>query len=131
VPLPAFGLVHCPVAWSQVPGTWHWSSAEHTTGLAPVHVPFWHVSTCVQVLPSLQPVPLPAFGLVHCPVAWLQVPATWHWSRAEHMTGLAPLHAPFWQASVCVHEFPSSQTVPLPMLGLEHSPVAGLQVPAT
>jgi hypothetical protein len=49
-----------------------------TTGFAPVHAPPWHVSLCVQPLPSLQGA-LSAFaGLEHAPVAGLQVPATWH-----------------------------------------------------
>lgn len=38
-PLAFAGLLHVPVAPSQVPALWHWSTALHTTGLAPVHVP--------------------------------------------------------------------------------------------
>ena len=39
VPFAAAGLEHCPVAESQLPATWHWSEAEQTTGLLPVHTP--------------------------------------------------------------------------------------------
>ena len=78
VPSAAFGLEHVPVAGLQVPATWHWSLAEHTTGFDPVQVPDSQVSLCVQALPSLQDVPSAAFGLEQVPVAGLQVPATWH-----------------------------------------------------
>src|SRR5439155_19132999 len=97
VPLLAFGLEHWPVAVSQVPATWHWSSAVQTTGFEPVQVPPWQVSVCVQALPSLQAVPLLASGLEHWPVAGLQVPATWHWSEAVQTTGLEPVQVPLWQ----------------------------------
>jgi hypothetical protein len=48
----------------------------------------------VQAFPSLQATPFAALGLLHCPFAGLQVPATWHWSDAVHTTGLAPVHTP-------------------------------------
>src|SRR5881392_157761 len=131
VPLLAFGLEHWPVAVLQVPATWHWSSALQTTGLLPVQSPLWQVSVCVQALPSLHAVPLLAFGLEHWPVAVLQVPATWHWSEAVQTTGLLPVQSPLWQASVCVQALPSLHAVPLLAFGLEHWPVAVLQVPAT
>jgi hypothetical protein len=44
--------------------------------LLPLHVPLWHVSVCVQALPSLQLVPLVAAGFEHVPVPLLHVPAT-------------------------------------------------------
>ena len=59
-----------------------------------MHVPVWHVSVCVQALPSLQEVPLGAFGFEQVPVVGLQVPAMWHWSLAMHVTGLEPVQAP-------------------------------------
>jgi hypothetical protein len=39
--VPSFlaGFEHKPVAGAQVPTSWHWSEAAHTTGLAPVHTP--------------------------------------------------------------------------------------------
>jgi hypothetical protein len=52
------------------------------------------VSVCVQAFPSVQPVPFGAFGFEHRPVAVLQVPATWHWSRAVQITGFAPTQLP-------------------------------------
>jgi len=66
-----------------------------------------------QTLPSLQLVPLGAAGFEQAPVAGLQVPATWHWSLAAQVTGLAPVHAPAWQVSVWVQASPSSQGPPL------------------
>ena len=63
----------------------------------PVHVPAWQVSLCVQALPSLQLVPLVAFGFEHTPVVVLQVPATWHWSSAGQSTGVPPVQLPAWQ----------------------------------
>jgi hypothetical protein len=116
-----------PVAVLHAPAVWHWS-AVHTTGLLPVHTPAWHVSGCVHALLSSQVVPL-AFcaGGGQTPVAVLHAPAVWHWS-AVHTTGLLPVHTPFWQVSVWVHAFPSSQAVPLTLIGMLHVPSA-LQVP--
>jgi hypothetical protein len=39
VPSGDAGSEHTPVAGSQVPASWHWSLAVHTTGSAPVHTP--------------------------------------------------------------------------------------------
>jgi hypothetical protein len=78
VPMAATGLEQLPVAGLHVPATWHASSAAQVTGLPPVQEPDWHVSVCVQALPSLQAVPLGALGFEQVPVAGLQVPATWH-----------------------------------------------------
>lgn len=69
------GFEHWPVEGLQVPATWHWSLAVHTTGLLPVHTPFWQVSVRVQALPSLQVVPLPLAGFEHTPVDGSQLPA--------------------------------------------------------
>ena len=60
VPLAAFGLLHMPVIVSQVPATWHWSSAAQVTGVPPTHAPAWQASICVQALLSEQAVPLGA-----------------------------------------------------------------------
>jgi hypothetical protein len=51
------GLEQTPVAGSQVPAMWHWSSAAQTFGLAPTQAPAWQVSACVQASPSSQEVP--------------------------------------------------------------------------
>ena len=87
------------------------------------------MSVCVHAFPSLHAAPLAALGFVHTPVVVLQVPATWHWSSAEQITGLAPVHAPAWQVSDCVQAFPSSQAVPLASV-VWTQPVAGLQLSA-
>jgi hypothetical protein len=63
-------VVHC-VGIRMVP-------RPQTTLLPPTHVPPWHVSVCVQALPSLHVVPSGAAGLEHAPVAGSHVPATWH-----------------------------------------------------
>jgi hypothetical protein len=47
------------------------------------------------------------------------------------MTGFDPVQVPFWQLSVCVQPFASLHAVPFAFAGFEHTPVAGLQVPAT
>ena len=78
VPFGALGFEQRPVPVLQVPATWHGSDAVQTTGFDPVHVPDWHVSVCVQALPSAQAVPLGALGFVQRPVVLLHVPATWH-----------------------------------------------------
>jgi hypothetical protein len=103
----------------------------HTTGLVPVHFPFWQASVWVHRSPSLQPVPSSFVGLVQTPVAGVQVPTLWHWSRAVQTTGLLPVQVPLWHVSVWVHRLPSLQPVPFGLIGFEHSPVAGVQVPAS
>ncbi len=83
----------------------------------------------VQALPSLHAAPSAFAGFEHWPVAMSHVPAVWHWSCATHTTGLPPVQTPAWQLSVCVHPLPSLQVAPFALFGLEHTPVAGLQVP--
>ena len=129
-PLLLFGLLHAPELVLHTPTSWHWSSAEHVTGLSPWQLPAKHVSVCVQALPSLQVVPSALLGLVQTPVPLLHVPAVWQLSNAEQVTGLAPAQAPAWQVSVCVQASPSLQLVPLALAGLLHAPSAGLQTPA-
>jgi hypothetical protein len=89
------GGEHWPVAGTQVPGALHASPLVQTTGLAPVHAPFWHVSVWVQALPSLHDVPLATgTGAEHWPVAGLHVPAPLHWSPLAQTTGFVPVHTP-------------------------------------
>ena len=55
----------------QVPATWHWSEALHTTPTqlsTPAQVPPVQMSPTVLALPSLQDVPLLAVGLEQAPV---------------------------------------------------------------
>jgi hypothetical protein len=96
-----------------------------------VHEPLWHVSVWVQAFPSLQDEPFALSGLLHTPVPGSQTPARWHWSSALQTTGLAPVHEPLWQVSLCVHASPSSQDEPFAFSGLLHTPVPGSQTPAT
>jgi len=114
-----------PVAGLQAPAAWHWSAA-HVTGV-PVHVPFWQVSF-VWHRPLSHVAPFVLFGFEQAPVAGLQVPAVWHWSRAVHVTGV-PVHVPFWQVSPVWHR-PLSHVAPFVLFGFEQMPVAGLHVPA-
>src|SRR5262249_13689990 len=131
VPLAFSGLEQVPFAGSQVPASWHWSSAEQTTGLAPVQTPASQVSLCVQALPSVQVVPLAFSGLEQVPFAGSQLPACCHWSSAEQTARLALLSLPTRQASHCVQALPSVQVTPSALLGFEQVPVAGSQVPAS
>jgi hypothetical protein len=94
-----------------------------------MQVPEAHTSDLVQALPSLHDVPSAADGFEQTPVAELHVPAAWHWSLAEQITGFDPVHVPDWHESVCVQTFPSLQLVPFAATGFEHTPVAWLQTP--
>ena len=109
----------------------HGLESLQTIGFVPVQAPAWHVSLWVQALPSVHDVPLGALGFEQVPVPGLHTPATWHWSLAVQVTGLAPVQAPAWQVSLCVQALPSEQDVPFGALGFEQVPVAGLHVPAT
>jgi len=120
VPFGFAGFEHCPLAGSHVPASWHWSLAVQVTGLPLVHEPAWQVSSCVQAFPSLHVEPSGLAGLLHAPLAVSHVPASWHWSLAVHVTGFAPVQAPAWQVSVCVHALPSLQAVPSSAAGFEH-----------
>jgi len=92
--------------------------------------PLAHESPVVHELPSSQLVPSLFTGFEQVPVAELQVPAVWHWSLATQDTGLPPVHVPDTHVSVWVHAFPSEHAVPSVFVGFEHTPFAGLQVPA-
>jgi hypothetical protein len=83
------------------------------------------VSDPLQALPSEQVVPLVLFGLLHKPLAGSQVPAVWHWSDAEQVTGLDPVQAPARQVSDWVQALPSLQ---LAVLLAKTQPEAGLQL---
>jgi hypothetical protein len=84
----AAGFEQTPVEWSQVPTTWHWSRAAQVTpmqGSTPAQTPLVQTSPAVLAFPSLQIVPSALLGFEQ-PVAWSQVPTTWHWSRAAQVT---------------------------------------------
>ena len=125
VPSVAAGLVQAPVVMSQVPTAWHGSRAVQVTGFDPVQIPAMQASVWVQALPSLQVVPSVAAGLEQAPEVGSQVPAAWHWSLAEHTTGLVPTQAPAWQVSVWVQALPSLHAVPLAPLDHAVVEVAG------
>ena len=94
-----------PPVPSQTDVAWH-AVAMHMYAVPP-HAPFRHTSALVQPAPSLHAVPLEAFGLEHCPLDGLQVPATWHWSGAAQTTELPPLQAPPSHRSLSVQASPS------------------------
>jgi hypothetical protein len=101
------------------------------TGAPATQIPAWQASPCVQASPSLHVVPSGLLATAQVPVVGSQAETVVHGVAAGQTTGLPPVHAPLWQVSVCVHALPSLHGVPLALLGLEHTPVAGLQVPAT
>src|SRR5262245_41837266 len=124
------GVEQVPVPGSQLPASWHWSTAAHTTGSAPVQAPAWQESERVQALPSSQVEPSAFAGSEQRPLAGSQLPVLWHWSAATQTTGLAPVQAPAWQESERVQALPSSQVEPSAFAGSEQMPLAGSQVPA-
>src|SRR5438132_127712 len=103
VPSALAGFEQIPELGLQVPAVWHWSCAVQTIAFAPVQAPDWQASLCVHASLSLHLVPLALAGFEQIPVLGLQVPAVWHWSCAVQATGFAPVQAPDWQVSVCVH----------------------------
>jgi len=88
------GFEQTPVLVLQAPASWHWSSAVHVTGLAPVQFPPWQVSVCVQAFPSLHGVLFGLAGFEQTPVLVLQTRVSWHWSGAGQTTGLVPVQTP-------------------------------------
>ena len=124
------GLLQTPVPALQTPTTWHWSSAPHTTGLAPTHAPLAHVSTCVHGLPSLQPRLFIAAASCLQPLAASQVSSV-QAKPSLQFTAALPRHLPAAQASPLVHALPSSQPLPSDFNGLLHKPVGVAHVPAT
>jgi hypothetical protein len=129
VPLVLAGFEHTPVPVLQVPTSWHWSSAVHTTGFDPVQTPDMQVSVWVQALLSLQVVPSSLIGFEHTPVLGWHTPTSWHWSSAVQMTGFDPVQTPDWQVSVWVQALPSLQVVPSALFGNVQRPVPLLHVP--
>jgi hypothetical protein len=85
-----------PVTGSQVPGTWHWSTAVQTTASPPTQNPFKHKAPTLQLLPSLQGVPFGANGKSHKPLIHVGLwekhwPAGWQ--SAVPGRGAARCHA--------------------------------------
>jgi len=96
-----------------------------------VQAPAVQVSVCVHASPSLQDAPSARVGFEQTPVAGLQVPAAWHWSLGAQVVEVPATHAPAVQTSLCVQALPSLQLEPFAAAGFEHTPVDGLQTPAT
>ena len=80
---------------------------------------------------SLHDVPFVFSGFEQTPVDVLQVPTSWHWSKATQVTGFPPVQVPVWQVSVWVHAFASLHDVPFALSGFEHTPVDVLHVPTS
>jgi len=107
---PATGFEHVPLLVSHVPATWHASDALQTTALLPTQTPFWHVSVCVQELPSLhafpvlgwQDPPLHAKHPLHARPLLFQVPV------ASHDCGCWPLQRPVFGVH-CPAQLPPEQ----------------------
>ncbi len=70
------GLLQMPVVGSHTPALWHWSEAVQVTGFVPTQAPPWQESVSVQALLSLHAVPFGLAGVLHAPVAGLQVPTS-------------------------------------------------------
>jgi hypothetical protein len=134
-PVPA-GLgappTHMPVVVLHVPASVQADAPEHWTGFVPMQTPFWHLSVCVQALPSLHPVPSGAGpGAEQVPVASKQVPATRHGSMGLGQVTLVPPQVPLAsQTSPVVQFLPSSHGIPVLTAPIEQAPVMGLQAPA-
>lgn len=128
VPAGAGGLEQAPVAGLHVPAVKQApSGVQVTVDVGEPHAPPRHVSPDVQALPSLHAAP--SFRVT----VQLAVPLHVRVVQVSlvHTTGVPaqtpdPLHT-----SVCVQALPSLQVVPVGAGGFEHTPVAGLQVPAT
>jgi hypothetical protein len=102
----------------------------HTFPLPGTQAPLVQASATVQLFPSLQLVPSAFLGLLQVPVNGSHTPAPKHCEASGQVTGLAPVHTPATQVSTAVHRLASLQVVPFGLVGVEHWPVAGSQVPA-
>jgi hypothetical protein len=123
--LALIGLEQTPVPGLHTPALWHWSKAVQTVAAPPGQDPFWQVSPLVQALLSLHPVPLALLGCVQDPAEHMscvqKIP-----SSAQGVPSGCPPQAPQsapelqtplpLQVSTQVKGFPSSQSVPLPLL---------------
>jgi hypothetical protein len=103
----------------------------HATGVPLVHAPETQVSAVKHRFPVLQAVPSGASGLLHTPVAGLQVPAVVQGPVAVQVTGVPLAQVPATQVSPVKQRSPLVQAVPSGRAGLVQTPVAGLHTPAT
>jgi hypothetical protein len=65
-----------------------------------VQTPAWQLDVAVHASLSLHDAPFTFGGLEQAPVSAPHAPASWHWSEAEQLIGLAPVHFWFWQLDV-------------------------------
>ena len=122
------------MAGLQTPAVWHWSLGGQVFAGPATQEPAWHLSLVEQRLPLEQAVPSGFRWYVHCPVAALQVPASWHWLLAVQTTGVPAAHVPeASQTSSPLQAFSSAQLVPAatgvcvtPATGSHASVVQGL-----
>jgi hypothetical protein len=83
----------------------------------------------VSTLPFPQAASQP-LGAEHTPSVGLQTPGVAQ-SWPGQTTGLAPVHTPAWQMSVCVQAFPSEHELPFAFTGFEQTPFAGSHTPGS
>jgi hypothetical protein len=119
---------HLPSTQAKREGHWVLDVQGLSGGMFEMHVPTWQVPS---VVPAEHDEPSGDAGSSQIPVAGLHVPATWHWSRAAHVTGFAPVHVPAWQASDWVQSSASSQDEPSVFAGSLHRPVMLSHVPTS
>src|SRR6185312_4728634 len=105
------------------------SPTAHDPAELPLHAPAEQRSLAVHEFPSSQGVPSTTVGCEQAPVAGSHVPGAWHWSGDEQAT-VEPEHAPAWHTSLFVQALLSLHAVPSAIVGVEHAPLLGSQVPA-
>jgi len=81
-----------------------------TTGLPPVHVPFWQVSVCVHAFESVHAVPL-VTGVCFTPATGSQLSVV-QGLLSSIGTVLPGWHVLDWQLSPAVHALPSLHVAP-------------------
>jgi hypothetical protein len=125
--------LHVPEAGSHACAPAHIVAPGHAMTLLPTQAPPWHVSVCVQGLPSLHAIVLlvctqPVAGLqlsvvhelpssheigvlVHAPPEHVPLPGTWH--RSVTGQGVGGVVSAFWQVPVALQAL----HVPQPVAG--------------
>src|SRR5262249_58642626 len=106
VPSDWVGLDQVPLAGSQVPASWHWSTAVQTIGFEPMQVPPRQASLWVQRLPS-------SHGVRSASVVWVQPVAGSQLSAVQLLPSLQlgggpPTQLPPAQVAAVVQALPSS-----------------------
>jgi hypothetical protein len=109
----------------------HAFPSSHVSGELPTQTPFWHLSTCVQALPSLQSAPV-SFTCVQLPLE--SQPSVVHGFESLQSGPVVPLHLPAVHCELVEHGLPSSHAVVSgtllcvqPFSGWQPSAVQGLR----